>query len=251
MRWAAIIIGLGCVAAAAGTIDDSVPDARYVEYGRSFAKYTAKFRGQAEDGRTHVASAVLVAPRWAITAAHVAAGCTEVTLTYSGDRVGEIQRVIVHPEWADAGMGRNDIALLEAAADFGLEFYPPLSTGGEVGKLASVVGYGATGPMSYGHTKVDGLLRAGTQRVDRIERNCLVCDITLRGSSMEYGIAPGDSGGPLFVDGRLAGINSYTASPRSYTRSQYGEESGHTRVAVYREWIARVAGLTLPPSSPE
>jgi V8-like Glu-specific endopeptidase len=251
MRWAAIIIGLGCVAAAAGTIDDAVPDARYVEYGRNFSTYTAKFRGQAKDGRTHVASAVLVAPRWAITAAHVAAGCTGVTLTYSGDRVCEIQRVIVHPEWKDEGLGRHDIALLEAAGDFGLEFYPPLSTGGEVGKLASVAGYGATGPMSYGHTKVDGVLRAGTQRVDRIERNCLVCDITLRGSSMEYGIAPGDSGGPLFVDGRLAGINSYTASPRSYTRSQYGEESGHTRVAVYREWIERAAGLTPPPPSAE
>ena len=251
MRWAAIIIGLGCVAAAAGTIDDSVPDARYVEYGRSFSTYTAKFRGQAADGRTHTASAVLIAPRWAITAAHVAAGCTEITLTYSGDRVREIQRVIVHPEWADAGLGRHDIALLKAAGDFGLEFYPPLSEGGEVGKLASVVGYGATGPMSYGHTKVDGVLRAGTQRVDRIERNCLVCDITLRGSSMEYGIAPGDSGGPLFVDGRLAGINSYTASPRSYTRSQYGEESGHTRVAFYREWIERAAGLTPPPPSAE
>jgi len=251
MRWAAIIIGLGCVAAAAGTIDDSVPDARYVEYGRSFSTYTAKFRGQAADGRTHTASAVLIAPRWAITAAHVAAGCTGVTLTYSGDRVGEIERVIVHPEWKDEGLGRHDIALLEAAVDFGLEFYPPLSTGGEVGKLASVVGYGATGPMGYGHTKFDGVLRAGTQRVDRIERNCLVCDITLRGSSLEYGIAPGDSGGPLFVDGRLAGINSYTASPRSYTRSQYGEESGHTRIAVYRDWIVQVANLTPQPSSAE
>jgi secreted trypsin-like serine protease len=68
---------------------------------------------------------------------------------------------------------------------------------------------------------------------------------------MEYGIAPGDSGGPLFVDGRLAGINSYTASPRSYTRSQYGEESGHTRIAVYRDWIERVANLTPQPSSAE
>ena len=212
-----------------------MPDSRYVEYGRAFSTYTAKFRGTAADGRTHSATAVLIAPRWALTAAHVAEGCDGVTLTY-GDRSQSIAQVLVHPEWASR-LGYHDIALLKADGDFGLDFYPALSDGGEVGKVASVAGYGVTGPLSFGHMLADGKLRAGTQRVDRIERNCLICDLTRRGSVLEYGIAPGDSGGPLFVDGKLAGINSYTASPRSYTRSQYGEESGHTRVAMYREWI--------------
>lgn len=234
MRWAALIFVLAS-SAAAGTIEDSVPDSRYVEYGRAFSTYTARFKGTAADGRTHSATAVLIAPRWALTAAHVAEGCDGVTLTY-GDRSQSIAQVLVHPEWADK-LGYADIALLQADGDFGLTFYPPLSDGGEVGKVASVAGYGVTGPLSFGHMLADGQLRAGTQRVDRIERNCLICDLTRRGSVLEYGIAPGDSGGPLFVDGRLAGINSYTASPRSYTRSQYGEESGHTRVAIYREWI--------------
>lgn len=238
MRWAALIFVL-VSSAAAGTIEDSVPDARYVEYGRAFSAYTAKFKGTAADGRTHVATAVLIAPRWALTAAHVAEGCEGVTLRYSGDRSQSIGKVLVHPEYRDQ-IGYADIALLKADADFGLTFYPPLSEGGEVGKTASVAGYGVTGPLSYGHNLADGKLRAGTQVVDRIERNCLICDLTRRGSVMEYGIAPGDSGGPLFVDGKLAGINSYTASPRSYTRSQYGEESGHTRVAMYREWIRGV-----------
>lgn len=237
MRWAALIFVLA-LPAAAGTIEDSVPDSRYVEYGRAFSTYTARFKGTAADGRTHSATAVLIAPRWALTAAHVAEGCDGVTLTY-GDRSQSIAEVLVHPEWADK-LGYADIALLQADADFGLTFYPPLSDGGEVGKVASVAGYGVTGPLSFGHMLADGKLRAGTQRVDRIERNCLICDLTRRGSVLEYGIAPGDSGGPLFVDGKLAGINSYTASPRSYTRSQYGEESGHTRVAMYREWIRGV-----------
>lgn len=237
MRWAALIFVLA-LPAAAGTIEDSVPDSRYVEYGRAFSAYTAKFRGTAADGRTHSATAVLIAPRWALTAAHVAEGCGGVTLTY-GDRSQSIGKVLLHPEWADQ-LGYADIALLQADADFGLNFYPSLSEGGEVGRVASVAGYGVTGPLSYGHTLADGKLRAGTQVVDRIERNCLICDLTRRGSVLEYGIAPGDSGGPLFVDGKLAGINSYTASPRSYTRSQYGEESGHTRVAMYRDWIRGV-----------
>ena len=238
MRWAALIFVLA-LPAAAGTIEDSVPDSRYVEYGRAFSTYTAKFHGKAADGRTHMATAVLIAPRWAVTAAHVAEGCDGVTLRYSGDRSQSIGKVLLHPEWGNK-IGYADIALLQADADFGLDFYPPLSEGGEVGRVASVAGYGVTGPLSYGHRLADGQLRAGTQVVDRIERNCLICDLTRRGSVLEYGIAPGDSGGPLFVDGKLAGINSYTASPRSYTRSQYGEESGHTRVAMYREWIRGV-----------
>ena len=235
MRWAALIFVLA-LPAAAGTIEDSVPDSRYVEYGRAFSTYTARFKGTAADGRTHSATAVLIAPRWALTAAHVAEGCDGVTLRYSGDRSQSIGKVVLHPEWGNK-IGYADIALLQADDDFGLNFYPPLSEGGEVGRVASVAGYGVTGPLSYGHRLADGQLRAGTQVVDRIERNCLICDLTRRGSVLEYGIAPGDSGGPLFVDGKLAGINSYTASPRSYTRSQYGEESGHTRVAMYRDWI--------------
>ena len=235
MRWAALIFVLA-LPAAAGTIEDSVPDSRYVEYGRAFSTYTARFKGTAADGRTHSATAVLIAPRWALTAAHVAEGCDGVTLRYSGDRSQSIGKVVLHPEWGNK-IGYADIALLQADDDFGLDFYPPLSEGGEVGRVASVAGYGVTGPLSYGHRLADGQLRAGTQVVDRIERNCLICDLTRRGSVLEYGIAPGDSGGPLFVDGKLAGINSYTASPRSYTRSQYGEESGHTRVAMYRDWI--------------
>ena len=238
MRWAALIFVLA-LPAAAGTIEDSVPDSRYVEYGRAFSTYTARFKGTAADGRTHSATAVLIAPRWALTAAHVAEGCDGVTLRYSGDRSQSIGKVVLHPEWGNK-IGYADIALLQADDDFGLDFYPPLSEGGEVGRVASVAGYGVTGPLSYGHRLADGQLRAGTQVVDRIERNCLICDLTRRGSVLEYGIAPGDSGGPLFVDGKLAGINSYTASPRSYTRSQYGEESGHTRVAMYREWIRGV-----------
>ena len=238
MRWAALIFVLA-LPAAAGTIEDSVPDSRYVEYGRAFSTYTAKFHGKAVDGRTHMATAVLISPRWAVTAAHVAEGCDGVTLRYSGDRSQSIGKVVLHPEWGNK-IGYADIALLQADDDFGLDFYPPLSEGGEVGRVASVAGYGVTGPLSYGHRLADGQLRAGTQVVDRIERNCLICDLTRRGSVLEYGIAPGYSVGPLFVDGKLAGINSYTASPRSYTRSQYGEESGHTRVAMYREWIRQV-----------
>ena len=40
----------------------------------------------------------------------------------------------------------------------------------------------------------------------------------------------------------LVGINSYTAKVGKDVRSRAGEESGHTRVALYLDWIREVAG---------
>ena len=38
----------------------------------------------------------------------------------------------------------------------------------------------------------------------------------------------------------LVGINSYTAKAGKDVRSRAGEENGHTRVAMYLDWIAEV-----------
>ena len=75
-----------------------------------------------------------------------------------------------------------------------------------------------------------------------------MCDIRRDGSPLPFCIAPGDSGGGLWgaaTDGRtvLIGVNSFTSRRgREKTRSQVGEESGHTRVALYLAWMREVAG---------
>jgi len=222
-----------------GTTDERTPDAEYVAYGATFAAYTAQFRGKNAEGREHLATAVLIAPRWALTAAHVADGCSGVELAYAGKRRA-VARVVTHPEWKDA-IGWHDLALLEAEDDFEADFYPPLFEGDERGKVASVCGYGITGRMGTGYDTSDGKLRAGCVVLARHEKACAVADIGAR-SPLPFGIAPGDSGGPVFVEGRLAGINSYTASTSGSVRSRRGEESGHVRIALYREWIRSVVG---------
>ncbi len=67
--------------------------------------------------------------------------------------------------------------------------------------------------------------------------------------NLEVGVAPGDSGGPGFVDGKIAGVHSFGftyGSCESYTHapdatcgldSSYGEMSGDTRVSTYAGWI--------------
>ena len=64
--------------------------------------------------------------------------------------------------------------------------------------------------------------------------------------AMEYLIAPGDSGGGLFIDlgagPMLAGVHSFGASFDGITDSDYGDISGHTRVSKFTGWINDVTG---------
>jgi hypothetical protein len=75
----------------------------------------------------------------------------------------------------------------------------------------------------------------------------------------EVGSAPGDSGGPTFIDGKVAGITSYgitlwyddlsTSDITPFTvDSSFGEFAGDTRVSSWADWIDSV---TAPPAVPE
>lgn len=233
---------LGVPAAMAGTTDDSVPDARYIEYAQAFAPYTARFRGRDEQGRLNEATATLIGPRWAITAAHVASGVTGITLT-SGTTARPVDRVVIHPDWTDEKHGWHDLALLHCVEPLVLGHYPTLSEGDEKpGQVVSIVGFGLHGKLSEGHSASDGKLRAGTQTIERFERTVIVCHAQCGTSTLEFCISPGDSGGPLFAGGKLAGVNSFTMAPRGPLKSKAGEETAHTRVSLYREWIEGVVG---------
>jgi V8-like Glu-specific endopeptidase len=228
---------LGVPAAMAGTTDDAVPDSRFVEYAKSFASYTPRFRGIGEDGRLNEATATLISPHWAITAAHVAHGVKGITLT-SGTTARAVDRVVIHPEWDSVKHGWNDLALLHCVEPLALDYYPSLSDGDEKeGQVVSIVGFGLYGKLSEGHSQYDGKLRAGTQTIERFERTVIVCHAQCGSSTLEFCISPGDSGGPLFAGGKLAGVNSFTMAAKGPLKSRQGEETAHTRISLYREWI--------------
>ena len=226
------------ILALAGTRDDSVPDEKYVEYGQSFADYTVKVIAVNDDDKPSTGTATLLSDHWAITSAHIVHDAKMASI--DGHPSVEI---VVHPKFESDCMGCFDVALVRVEKPFGRAGYPPLSTGDEIeGDLCSVAGYGVHGPMTTGYDSADGRLRAGTARIDRFDQTRIICPIS-RGKSgpLPYGISPGDSGGPLFCNGKLCGVNSFTMDDVGKTlKSKEGEEQGFARISVLREWIEGV-----------
>jgi len=233
--------------ALAGTTEDGIPDARYRAYGETFRAHTCRVAGFNVQGSPQVGTCTLIASEWALTAAHVVHDLTSAgVLTDAGYH--RVDKIFVHVDWADV-FAENDIALIHVARPFEVKKFPPLTDGSEqLGSVVTAAGYGVTGKLSEGYTRGDAEIRAGTMRLTSAERKVYVCQIRHGGSPLPYCIAPGDSGGPLWgtaSDGRtvLIGVNSYTArAGKGPLRSRVGEESGHTRVDLYRDWIATVTG---------
>jgi hypothetical protein len=58
-----------------------------------------------------------------------------------------------------------------------------------------------------------------------------------RPQDLEYQLAPGDSGGGLFIDGRVAGVNSFISATDGNTDADYGDLSYTVRVSSHIDWI--------------
>ncbi|MHC4181630.1 MAG: hypothetical protein ACYSWU_29415, partial [Planctomycetota bacterium] len=147
----------------------------------------------------------------------------------------------------------------------------------EVGKKGISAGYGTTGTGLTGAdltVDIDDLeKRAGENAIDALlgsvilgaSNNVLLSDFdnpldendsflgSVTPEELEYLIAPGDSGGGLFVEmageSLLAGVHSFGFAPPLPSPDypppygdgdidyDYGDGSGHTRVSAFNDWI--------------
>jgi hypothetical protein len=224
-----------------GTIDPSTPDSKYVEYGAKFHS-VVKICGSYEDGKLFCASASVIDDHNFLTAAHVVKGSVVCFVTIE-EVSFPIKHIVINKDFEhENSFGTGDIAIGYSEKPFGLKHYPALyEDKDEQGKLCSIAGYGLTGTFSSGIYKSDNKRRAGSNKIDHIEKDLLICSPSKRGekdyTSLEFLIGSGDSGGGLFIDGKLAGINSCVMVAGRSPKSKYGEESGHTRISKFIEWI--------------
>lgn len=222
-----------------GTIDPNISDQKYIDFGSKFY-CVVKLCGTYEDNTMFCASGVIIEKNFVLTAAHVVKGYKTCYIKI-GEEKFLLNNIITHKDF-ESKFGVADIAIGYCENGFSLENYPPLYTeDNEKGKTASIAGWGLTGNFNTGINKSDNRLRAGSNVVDKIDQDMLICSPSKYGSSdhtvLEYMIGSGDSGGGLFIDGKLAGINSCVMAVGRSPTSKYGEESGHTRVYNFLEWI--------------
>ena len=141
----------------AGTIDPATPDEKYIEFGKQFnfvVKIKSDFEANGEIYNSS-ASAVLIGPHWALTAAHVVEG-TKNSEIIIGDCEEKTCKhypltVIKHKDYNDDVHGRYDIALCYSEKDFGSDFYPKIyKKDDELGKIATISGFGMKGTFNTG-----------------------------------------------------------------------------------------------------
>lgn len=193
------------------------------------------------------------------------------------DSVTTPMTVLAHPGWTGDLFLGNDLALinLSAAAPAGTQWYGLYSDTDEIGKPFNVAGFGRTGSGATGDSGSSGDRRQGWNIWDGTladmalqgvpaNPSILVSDFDdgteehdgwgyyfgirnfLTDGSLEAFTARGDSGGPSFIDGQIAGITSFgmritddghSTDIDAFLNSTFGEFNGMTRVSAYDDWI--------------
>ena len=226
----------------AGTIDPKVPDQKYVEYGKKHecvlpivGVYGDKLNSQFK------ASCVIIDEYHILTAAHIVADSITQHILYNG-KAYPCAIIAINSKYKHDNMGRHDIALARLQRPIRIDFYPELyKDRDEVGKVCSLAGYGITGNFITGYKqgKFDNKKRAGSNIIDEVEKNILTYSIHKNSKTeLEFLITPGDSGGGLFIDQKLAGIHSYVYATDGKSDSDYGDVGCSTRISDYIQWIS-------------
>lgn len=221
-----------------GTIDPNVNDSKYIEYGKKHECVVELGGFLVDENKPYRASAIIIKPRIVLTAAHVVKEAKDCFITHNGDKYNILFAAIL-TEYKEENIGPYDLAICYLEKKVKLNFYPELyDNNDEVGKICSISGFGITGTFDRGMSKFDGKKRAGSNIIDKIINGMLVCSVnTSPKTSLEFLICSGDSGGGLFIDKKLAGINSCIMTDDGKLDANYNEESLHTRISLHKKWI--------------
>ena len=196
------------------------------------------------DATTGTSSGTLIAPTFVLTSAQNVTGfaATDARFTLGTETFSSVA-ISIHPNFDATQLGTdaaNDLAIIEldrpatAVAPSQLFRNPPA-----VNDLLTIVGFGAGGDGTTGEDMTFGTKRSGTTPVDVVTPTLIQWSFE---DDTESNIAPGDTGGPNFVqigaELFVAGISSFN----SQANAAIGDVASATRVDAYANWIDFVLG---------
>jgi hypothetical protein len=233
------------------TIRDDVPDSDYVALGNDPAFAAV---GTFVNSWGYTGCGILIAPGWVLTAAHLLTAASSGTFTLDGTAYTSTQ-LFTDPSWDGNASDGSDFGLVYLGSSL-TPIPPPLLYSGSslLGQTATFVGYGFTGTGLTGWKTLDGQKRGFQNVVDVNNVNFgnvasvfgATFDNPTSGDALplEGCVAPGDSGGGVFVldssQYYLAGVISFVAATDGNANSSYSDISGFDSIAPAMPWITSV-----------